>query len=224
MTVKNIIKSSKPTQPKQNGEEKTQDNRKEYQFQHSTQDSQLLNESQTVQIQTETQTQSEQLNQEDSEIEQEQTQKQKISGVEPITEPLPDHIINLPVTEVQGYDYYIDQDGNQTEAPEPELKLLTKDQFHDTFCGMFNFSSALTGLNSLRTEKHDKVGRETADTLYEIAEETEALRWLIQPENKWVQRALVLYAFSAPKIAGCRAEIAHKKAQRQKEKENKEDD
>lgn len=212
MTVKNTIKNSKKTQPTQNQDQ-----------------NQTLNESQTVQTQPETKIQSEEnkthhseKDQQDKTIEQ---MTQKISGAESITtEPLPDHIINLPVTEVQGYDHYIDQDGNQTETPKPEIKLLTKDQFHDTFCGMFNFSSALTGLKSLRTETHDKVGRETADTLYEIAEETEALRWLIQPENKWVQRALVLYAFSAPKIAGCRAEIAHKKAQKEKEREKEQNE
>lgn len=78
---------------------------------------------------------------------------------------------------------------------------LNKDQFYDLFRGIFaapNMFLAMRGqapLNALNIAPENAAARAASDATYEICEETESLRWMLEPGNKWAQRALIIGSF-----------------------------
>lgn len=110
-------------------------------------------------------------------------------------------------------------DGEPAAANENAAGLLTKDQFWEGFRGCFNVGQQVTALESLGVPANDMGARAASDAVYDIALETEYLRFLIQPGNVWVQRALVIGAFTFPKYMGVKAELAERRALAKAEKD-----
>lgn len=85
---------------------------------------------------------------------------------------------------------------------------LTKDQFHATFVAMFGLGSKLSGLKALEVGPADGDARAASDAIYDTAEEVPWLRFLIEPGNIYVQRALAVGVFAFGKYSAVKAEIA----------------
>ena len=110
-------------------------------------------------------------------------------------------------------------DGAGEGAPASPV-VLSRDDFYGLFRVMFQVPNMLRGvgplpLNALPIQPHEEeAARQASDAIYDIAEETPALRWLIEPQSKWVQRAIPIAAFAQIKFAAIRTElIARQQAQ-----------
>ena len=91
-------------------------------------------------------------------------------------------------------------------------EVMGRDEFVALFIGSFQMGAAFTGLQSLKIEGEETGrAREAASAIYDTALEVPALRWIIQPGNIWMQRALVVLAFTLPKGAAIKAELATRK-------------
>jgi hypothetical protein len=110
--------------------------------------------------------------------------------------------------------------------PEPEPAapvVLDRDQFWELFRGCFAMSSSLAAVVPIGGKRapiaslaiapeEEPAARAASDALYDTAEEVPSLRWLIEPGNVWVQRAVVCLAFAAPKAAAVSAELQARRA------------
>lgn len=86
---------------------------------------------------------------------------------------------------------------------------MPRQEFRDLFCGTFDIGGAFTGLKSLPIAADEKARAEAAaDAVYDTAWEVPALRFLIQPDNVWMQRGFVILAFTGPKALAVRRELA----------------
>lgn len=93
-------------------------------------------------------------------------------------------------------------------APAGGAAVLSKDDFFANFSGLFNVAAALTHLGTLAVDTADPAARGASDAIYDTAADTPWLRFLIEPSNVWIQRAMALGAFAAPKALAVRAELA----------------
>ncbi len=98
-------------------------------------------------------------------------------------------------------------------------KLLSKDDFYRMFEMAFhapNFVLAGRGpfpLESLPIKPEERQqARAASDAIYEIAAETPALRWLLQPDLPWLQRTIPIVMFLGGKVFAIRTEIRAKRA------------
>lgn len=101
--------------------------------------------------------------------------------------------------------------------------ILTKEQFFIGFKMAFDIGGTFSKIESLKITKEEEQGAMLAsDCIYDIAFETPFLRFLIEPSNIWLQRAIAIGAFSYPKILLIKAELKAKKEikEQQKNKEN----
>lgn len=72
----------------------------------------------------------------------------------------------------------------------------------------FGYMSNFTRLVSIRINEDERASAVDAfGAIWETAYEVEALRPLIKPGNPWVMRAILVAAFTLPKVALIRAEI-----------------
>ena len=90
--------------------------------------------------------------------------------------------------------------------------LLSKDDFFAAFQAMFQFPNLLPvpplPLQSLPIKDHERPqARAASDAIYDIALESPYLRWLIEPQSVWMQRALVISAFAGGKAMAIHGEI-----------------
>ena len=95
--------------------------------------------------------------------------------------------------------------------------VLTKDQFYMAFSSVFDFSGMFLQLQSLPIQNHE-VGsaRAASDAIYDVAEKSPWFRFLIEPGNEWVQRALVVGVFAFGKVTAVKAEIDQRSAPKPK--------
>ena len=124
-------------------------------------------------------------------------------------------IDDFEVEEIEGAEALHNVSGESGQSSE----MLTREQFHKGFCMSFNMGSAVTKLESLHTPEDDAAAWEASNVIYDVALESEYLRFLIEPSNLWVQRSMVIFAFAAPKYYGCRAELQARKEQEMKQAE-----
>lgn len=91
---------------------------------------------------------------------------------------------------------------------------LTQDQFFGAFRGMIGAPNAIRAykgrppLKSLQIADGDRNARAASDALYETCQEVPWLRFLLRPEGKWAQRALVIGSFMGGLAMNVQAEIA----------------
>jgi len=97
--------------------------------------------------------------------------------------------------------------------------ILSREQFTQTFISAFNVTSGITKLQSLHIEIADQQAIICAGAIYDYATEIPQLRFLIEPSNVHVQRALAILPFVYFKYAAVRAELQARKAEMAKEAE-----
>lgn len=107
--------------------------------------------------------------------------------------------------------------GDGGAAAEAGPAVLTRDQFYASFKVMHLAPNMVPlppfPLHSLPI--HDAEAREArmaSDAIYDIAAETPFLRWLIEPQSLWMQRALVIGSYAIPKAMAVMAEVKAKRA------------
>lgn len=98
------------------------------------------------------------------------------------------------------------------------LNARGRDAFFEMFRGLIAAPNAVLAMRggaplaTLNIAPEDAAARQASDTLYEICEETPALRFLIDPQNKTLQRVFILGAFFVPLISTATAELKSRKA------------
>jgi len=99
------------------------------------------------------------------------------------------------------------------EPPEPGL--MTKQQFRQSFGGLFNMGGQLTGLESLTIKPAEQPSADAcADTIYDMALEIEWMKSLLKPSSPWIGRALVVGMFTIPKAGAAIGELKARKMAR----------
>lgn len=84
----------------------------------------------------------------------------------------------------------------------PPGGIVGKDEFFTAFRALFaapNVWRAYKGraaLQSLKIEADDAAARQASDALYDTCLDVPWLRWLLAPENKWLERAVVIGTFA----------------------------
>lgn len=102
--------------------------------------------------------------------------------------------------------------GPATVAAPDGGRVLSLPAFQDGFAGIFNMAGALTGLQSLAVADGERPqADECARAVYDIAYETPALRFIISPGGKWMERATAIGFFVVPKVMLVRLEIAQRR-------------
>lgn len=99
---------------------------------------------------------------------------------------------------------------------EAAADLIPKDAFFGMFQVCFHAPNLMPlppfPLESLPIKPDEmEAARAASDAIYDIAAESEYLRWLVEPGSVWMQRALAILPFVAVKAAAIRAEIAARK-------------
>lgn len=80
------------------------------------------------------------------------------------------------------------------------------------FRPMHDLPSAWAGIESLKIHDSEIAAAQAAsDAVYDIAEETPSLHWLIKPGGVWMQRVVVILAYTGPKMVAVRNEVRQKK-------------
>lgn len=99
------------------------------------------------------------------------------------------------------------------ENPIGEPTVLTEEQFFEVFKGIHDVPGHMLGLQSLPIATHEmQSARAASDVIYEIANEVPAFRFLIEPGNIWLQRAMVVAAFAVPKMQAVTQELRARRA------------
>lgn len=117
--------------------------------------------------------------------------------------PEPDHLEGLTIAEPAG------AAGDNPVSLAGAPQVFTKDQFFQNFVGVHALAGTLTKLQSLAiADKEKDTARAASDAIYDIAADTPWLRFLIEPSNIWLQRAMAIGAFAVPKAMAVRIELA----------------
>lgn len=93
------------------------------------------------------------------------------------------------------------------------VELISKDEFFNLFRATWAIPRgpiAMFGgpdLKSLDIPDSDVDGRLASDALYDIARETRALHWMLDPDAKWFPQVLALSSFATNRTLAIRAEL-----------------
>lgn len=112
-------------------------------------------------------------------------------------------------------------EGVEEEAagpPETPDGCIDREAFRSLFVGAHTTVGHVVDLRTLVAVGDNPAALAAADAIYDTACEVEALRFLIEPGGKWVQRAASVLVFAVPVALGCGQEI---KAKRQAKAERK---
>ena len=104
------------------------------------------------------------------------------------------------------------EQGSEAESSLLAEGMLSCEQFTEAFISAFNITSGLTKLQSLAIRKDDQQVKVCAGAIYDYATEVPQLRFLIEPSNVHIQRALAIVPFAYFKFAMVKAELKERKA------------
>ncbi|PLW75404.1 hypothetical protein [Cohaesibacter celericrescens] len=125
---------------------------------------------------------------------------------EPKQEPVASDLPDFDEIEAE----YIEPSHMEIDGPDGlgPAGVLTKDQFYMAFASVFDFSGLMLQLQSLPIQAHEQgSARAASDAIYEVAEKSPWLSFLIEPSNEWVQRALVVGTFAFGKAMAVSGEL-----------------
>jgi len=91
-------------------------------------------------------------------------------------------------------------------------QILSGDDFHELFCVGMNTASAVMQIKSLSVQKEDEACRNATRAMYETILDIPSLRFMLQPQNKWLERAIAIGVFTVPMAQAVANETAQKKA------------
>ncbi len=125
-----------------------------------------------------------------------------------------------PSTEPDHFDELIASETKAEQAQQAQVAtaaMLGPNEFHAVFCVGFSTASHMTGLKSLEVNKDDAAAQNCTRALYETIQDIPLLHFLLQPQNKWFERAIAIGAFAVPMAAAVSAEIEERNAAPQEE-------
>lgn len=96
-------------------------------------------------------------------------------------------------------------------ATAQEAVKLGRDDFHKLFMMGFKVGHSLTKLQSLNVPPEDTAARDCAHALYDSVIDIPALHFLLEPQNKWFERVIVIGTFTVPMAISVKAEIAERR-------------
>ena len=111
-------------------------------------------------------------------------------------------------------DFFIEeseQQAIQTQAETVRAELLNEDDFHKVFVTAFQVSSHLSGLKSLYVDEGEGSAKAATKAIYDTCLEVPALRFMLQPSNKWLERGFAVAAFTVPMAHGVSKELAERR-------------
>lgn len=85
--------------------------------------------------------------------------------------------------------------------------MLDKEGFHALFIGAFKVANLMTQLNSLNIPDGDVNAKAASDALYETIRDIPALHFMLQPQGKWMGRAMCIGMFAVPMAMNIQAEL-----------------
>ena len=97
-------------------------------------------------------------------------------------------------------------------APAATSNMLSPDDFHKLFVGGFKAGHKLTGLQSLKLDDGDEGARDCAYAIHETIVDVPMLHFILQPGNKWLDRAFAIGLFTVPMAISVRAELAARRS------------
>jgi hypothetical protein len=90
----------------------------------------------------------------------------------------------------------------------PSSVILGREEFHNLFLTAFTVSHNLTGLQSLKIgEEREGAAKACSYAVYDSIMEIPSLHFMLQPQNKWFERAIAIGAFTIPTAIAVRAEL-----------------
>lgn len=101
-----------------------------------------------------------------------------------------------------------ENDGAGAGSIPPADKMLSREDFHKLFVGGFKAGHHLSGLQSLMLEDGNEAARDCAYALHETIVDIPMLHFILQPGNKWLDRAFAVGLFTVPMAMSVRTEIA----------------
>ena len=98
------------------------------------------------------------------------------------------------------------------DGPEPlpaSGATVSRDVFWANFQGTFSIPNFILPhpIECLPVASDDATARAASDELYDLCLETPWLRFLVEPESKWVKRIIVIGSFAVPKAMAVSAEL-----------------
>jgi len=124
-------------------------------------------------------------------------------GLHTSTDEIPNHFDDL----IDG-----EQAGEQaTHTAQIKSGMLSLNDFHTLFCGGFSAASHMTGLKSMAVDASDGGAIACTGALYDTILDIPMLHFLLNPNNKWFERIIVIGAFTAPMAAGVSVELKARK-------------
>ncbi len=88
--------------------------------------------------------------------------------------------------------------GAELELDGGAAKFMPRDEWITMWLTTHRMAGSIAGLGALETAPDRPGAPDAAGAIYDSAAETPSLHWLIEPQNKWLQRALVIGAFYGP--------------------------
>lgn len=97
--------------------------------------------------------------------------------------------------------------GNPPGEP-PGPGILGKDEFFLVFIGGFKVAAIVTHLKSVEVNQDDRTARAACDAIYDTVNEIPALRFLLEPQGKWMGRVMAIGMFAVPMALNVQAELS----------------
>ena len=88
---------------------------------------------------------------------------------------------------------------------------IQREDFHKLFLTGFNVAHNLTGYKSLKVSPEDSAAQDCSTAIYDTILDIPALHFLLNPSNKWMDRAVAIGAFTIPMAIAVKTEAAQKK-------------
>lgn len=143
----------------------------------------------------------------------EEVSSEDLSAEKASSDTAPDHFDDL----IQGEETaeHVEQ------VAQASSTMMSKENFHTLFCGGFTAASHMTKLQSMAVDASDGGAIACTEALYDTILDIPALHFLLNPYNKWFERAIVIGSFTIPMAGAVGKEMKEKKAAKQSSKGQK---
>ena len=124
----------------------------------------------------------------------------------------PSHFDHL-IAEIDEQEAEQAQEQAEEEHKALTSKMLTRDEFRDSFVGLHGAAAAFTGIKALalpNSHINTATADEVSDTIYETILDIPMLHFMLYPGNKWLGRGFVMVMY----VQGMRNAIGEEVAAR----------
>lgn len=92
--------------------------------------------------------------------------------------------------------------------------VMSKAMFCEMMGSTFKMSGGILGLETLTDAPERQGATDAFETIWDIAAESQSMRWLIEPQQIWMQRTITIGAFALPLARACGQEVKQKRIER----------